>query len=97
MFKIYLIVFIVIIGNILALAQEIPYFNNIYNHENGITTGLSIIEIENGYAGYGATINNSSNGQKLVFIKINLSGEEIIWEQYGNDYQTFIQEMLEEL
>jgi len=70
-------------------AQEPIYFNNIYNHENGITTGMSMLETEGGYVGYGATINSGSIGQKLVFIKINHNGEEIIWKQFGNDYQTY--------
>lgn len=65
------------------------YFNNIYNQYNGITTGMSILETEDGYVGYGVTINSISIGQKLIFIKIDQQGEQILWKQFGNDYQTY--------
>jgi len=50
---------------------------------------MSIIDTEEGYIGYGVTINSISIGQKLVFIKIDHNGEEILWKQFGNDYQSY--------
>ncbi len=89
MTKFYLIAFIALNIVFQSMSQEAYYFNNVYNHENGITTGLSIVETDDGYIGYGATIVSGSIGQKLVFIKIGHSGEELIWKQFGNDYQTY--------
>ena len=89
MTKFYFMVFIALNIVFQSMSQETPYFNNVYNHENGITTGLSIVESGDGYIGYGATIVSGSIGQKLVFIKISHSGEELIWKQFGNDYQTY--------
>jgi hypothetical protein len=65
------------------------YFNKIYNQSNGITTGMSILETEEGYVGYGVSINSISIEQKLVFIKIDHEGEQIFWKQFGNDYQSY--------
>jgi hypothetical protein len=83
--SILLLIHLALNGN----TQGQEYFNNIYNHENGITTGISITEADDGYIGYGVTLVSSSVGQKLVFIKIDESGNELIWKQYGIDGQSY--------
>jgi hypothetical protein len=72
-----------------SFSQEVPYFNNVYQHQNNFANGMTILETDNGYVGYGGTESPDNIGQMILFYKINKSGEEIIWKPYGENNHTY--------
>jgi hypothetical protein len=65
------------------------YFNNIYQHQNNFAWGMTILETDDGYVGYGGTESPSNIGQMLLFFKIDKQGEEIIWKPFGENYHNY--------
>ncbi len=74
---------------LLSFSQESAYFNNIYQHANNFAVGMTILETEDGYIGYGGTEDPSNIGQMLLFFKIDKEGNEIIWKPFGEDYHSY--------
>ncbi len=72
-----------------ALAQEQVYFNNIYQHANNFAVGMTILETEDGYIGYGGTEDPSNIGQMLLFFKIDKEGNELIWKPFGENNHSY--------
>jgi len=70
-------------------AQEPAYFNNVYQHNNYFAVGMTILEIEGGYVGYGGTEDPNNIGQMLLLYKISSSGDELIWKSYGENYHSY--------
>jgi hypothetical protein len=70
-------------------SQDSIYFNNIYQHNNNFAIGISILETDDGYVGYGGTEDPGNIGQMLLFFKIDKEGEEVIWKPFGEDYHSY--------
>lgn len=70
-------------------SQDSIYFNNTYQHQNNFAWGMSILETDDGYIGYGGTDDPSNIGQMLLFFKIDKEGEEVIWKPFGENYHSY--------
>ena len=70
-------------------SQDSIYFNNIYQHNNNFAIGMTILETDDGYVGYGGTEDPGNIGQMLLFFKIDKQGEEVIWKPFGEDYHSY--------
>jgi len=70
-------------------SQDIPYFNNIYQHNNNFAAGRTILQTKGGYVGYGATEDPSNVGGMLVFFKIDNNGNELIWKTFGENNHNY--------
>ena len=70
-------------------SQDSIYFNNIYQHNNNFAIGMTILETDDGYVGYGGTEDPGNIGQMLLFFKIDKEGEEVIWKPFGEDYHSY--------
>ena len=80
---------IILLLILISFAQEPVYFNNIYQHENNFAIGMTILQTEGGYIGYGGTESPNNIGQMLLFYKISPSGNELIWKPFGEDYHDY--------
>jgi hypothetical protein len=65
------------------------YFNNIYQHANNFAKGMTILETENCYVGYGGTEDPGNIGLMLLLFKIDKQGEEMIWKPFGENYHSY--------
>ncbi len=72
-----------------SFPQEPVYFNNIYQHDNNFAIGMTILQTEGGYVGYGGTEEPGNIGQMLLFFKISHSGNELIWKPFGENYHDY--------
>jgi hypothetical protein len=70
-------------------SQDSIYFNNVYQHNNNFAIGMTILETNDGYVGYGGTEDPGNIGQMLLFFKINKQGEQVIWKPFGEDYHDY--------
>ena len=80
---------IILLLILISFAQEPVYFNNLYQHENNFAIGMTILQTEGGYIGYGGTESPNNIGQMLLFYKISPSGNELIWKPFGEDYHDY--------
>ena len=83
------ITFLALIGYSIATSQEPIYFNNIYQNQDNYAVGLTILETDDGYVGYGGTEDQNNIGQMLLLYKINKQGEELIWKPFGENYHSY--------
>ncbi len=67
---------IILIISLNSFNQEPIYFNNIYQHGNNFAIGMTILETEDGYVGYGGTEDPNNIGQMILFFKINKQGKK---------------------
>jgi hypothetical protein len=84
-----LLIFILLSITQQIYSQDSIYFNNVYQHNNNFATGMSILETDDGYVGYGGTEDPGNIGQMLLFFKIDKQGEEVIWKPFGEDYHSY--------
>ena len=84
-----IITFLALIGYCIATSQEPIYFNNIYQIQDNFAVGLTILETDDGYVGYGGTEDQNNIGQMLLLYKINKQGEELIWKPFGENYHSY--------
>jgi hypothetical protein len=70
-------------------SQDSIYFNNVYQQGNNFAIGMSILETDDGYVGYGGTEDPGNIGQMLLFFKIDKQGEELIWKPFGENYHDY--------
>ena len=82
-------IIIILLLPTLILSQEPVYFNNVYQHGNNFAIGMTILETDDGYVGYGGTEDPGNIGQMLLLYKISLNGEELIWKSFGEDYHSY--------
>ncbi|MCD4731921.1 MAG: T9SS type A sorting domain-containing protein [Bacteroidales bacterium] len=69
--------------------QEPLYFNKTYQNNFSDISGNSIIEIQDGYLGFGAVHFPNITGQYLIFIYIDKYGNEITWTPFGEEYHNY--------
>ena len=86
--QIQIVIYFVFIYS-LVNAQELVYFNYIYQKQNNFAIGMTILETDNGYIGYGGTEDPENIGQMLLLFKISKQGEEIIWKPFGENYHSY--------
>ncbi|NOY96966.1 MAG: T9SS type A sorting domain-containing protein [Chlorobi bacterium] len=77
----YSILFLCVVS--MTFAQQQEYFNNIYQHGNNFAIGMTILETDDGYVGYGGTEEIPIFGQQALFYKIDKQGGETIWKSYA--------------
>jgi hypothetical protein len=70
-------------------SQDSIYFNNVYQQNNNFSVGMTILETEDGYIGYGGTEDPGNIGQMLLLFKIDKQGEEMIWKPFGENYHSY--------
>ncbi len=83
------IVLLVLFQFTICKAQDPVYFNNIYQKQNNFAIGMTILETDDGYIGYGGTEDGSNVGQMILLYKINKQGEEMIWKTFGENYHNY--------
>jgi CII-binding regulator of phage lambda lysogenization HflD len=65
----------------MTFAQQQEYFNNIYQHENNFAIGMTILETDDGYVGYGGTEDASKYLSNVVVVQNKQT-------RRGNDLET---------